>query len=968
MSPSLISREAEVRAVLQVVDRARAGTAQVIGVEGPPGVGKSTLIDGVLRALPAGLVLHTRLDPTGATQRADALARLTAGTSWGPLPTGEEPANLARWIAEHIEDDGQFTSVIVDDAQWLDEESVAVLTHLLRQALDLPLLVILTSRSPLRAELDPFVRHAQAPGRGVWLHLQPFGRTGVRDLLESELGVVPDMAAVASVHDVTGGYPLYVSEVARQLADNVDPRVGLSEMLIRLKGSSQGRVLDRSVEEALQGASPELVSAHLAVSLADELTCEQLDQVLEVLGLRTPALKDILDRRLLVRTSRRSLRPRHAMLAQAISDRSAPQDLKDVHRALGSVLQGPRALEHRVRAAREDSEKAELVNLLFTSAIEHLLGGDGVTAFALAEMAAGLDPQFVMTAAIMAMRAQRPDLVARLDGTAVVSRGAGHAFRAAQAAAAEDIEGTFAALVGIDPAELDMDSLTLAAYAALEGCRLAMATGVHSSTESVGPLRDELTARRQAELGGGMPPEFLAEASNLIGLLQMWYSLGQLDARNGAPLFRDLRALSSELATWPHTERAVAAVESVSSEVTFFMGAHASTMDKLIELDDHAVTDPDIILQGSWVKAQILFNAGRWDEAQIVLRRALGRTLERHQDLGRLWVLATATAVPRCRGERDEADVHRIQIPSDRGARDLVMASLSQAIAWACFANAGDPEEIAEALDSAWETDRGAVLSGVAGGVLRVRAHLALGDPARARLAADQIQGRNFDRAVLTYLEAHCEALLSAITDPAASLESFAKAATAMVRHVEEQGDCALHLNRAVLAEDWARAVLAHGSPRPAQLGDELEAAVAVVAATGASAWTLRLSGLLEEVLESATPVGASHTMASPPARVPVSGPAAAASTVAPAAPVTTAPRPHLAVVPPLIDTLTTREREIAWLVADGMSNKEIASALFLSVRTVEFHISNVLRKLNCSSRVALRQVVRESMRLRREA
>ena len=45
----------------------------------------------------------------------------------------------------------------------------------------------------------------------------------------------------------------------------------------------------------------------------------------------------------------------------------------------------------------------------------------------------------------------------------------------------------------------------------------------------------------------------------------------------------------------------------------------------------------------------------------------------------------------------------------------------------------------------------------------------------------------------------------------------------------------------------------------------------------------------------------------------------------------------------------------MARLVADGRSNKEVAAELFLSVKTVEFHLSSVYRKLGVRSRRDLR-------------
>lgn len=49
-------------------------------------------------------------------------------------------------------------------------------------------------------------------------------------------------------------------------------------------------------------------------------------------------------------------------------------------------------------------------------------------------------------------------------------------------------------------------------------------------------------------------------------------------------------------------------------------------------------------------------------------------------------------------------------------------------------------------------------------------------------------------------------------------------------------------------------------------------------------------------------------------------------------------------------DLLTAREREILKLLAEGKSNKEVAAALEISVKTVEAHRANLMHKLNLSS------------------
>lgn len=48
---------------------------------------------------------------------------------------------------------------------------------------------------------------------------------------------------------------------------------------------------------------------------------------------------------------------------------------------------------------------------------------------------------------------------------------------------------------------------------------------------------------------------------------------------------------------------------------------------------------------------------------------------------------------------------------------------------------------------------------------------------------------------------------------------------------------------------------------------------------------------------------------------------------------------------------LTSRETEILRLAARGMSNKDIADALFLSLRTVKAHLTNIFNKMGCSCR-----------------
>ena len=63
------------------------------------------------------------------------------------------------------------------------------------------------------------------------------------------------------------------------------------------------------------------------------------------------------------------------------------------------------------------------------------------------------------------------------------------------------------------------------------------------------------------------------------------------------------------------------------------------------------------------------------------------------------------------------------------------------------------------------------------------------------------------------------------------------------------------------------------------------------------------------------------------------------------------------------LEALSERELQVARLVVDRRSNREIAEELFLSVKTVETHLRNMFRKLDVSSRVEMARAVEREER-----
>ena len=73
------------------------------------------------------------------------------------------------------------------------------------------------------------------------------------------------------------------------------------------------------------------------------------------------------------------------------------------------------------------------------------------------------------------------------------------------------------------------------------------------------------------------------------------------------------------------------------------------------------------------------------------------------------------------------------------------------------------------------------------------------------------------------------------------------------------------------------------------------------------------------------------------------------------------ASRPDPSQPPQALAELTAREREITQLVAEGLTNSEIAGRLVISPLTAKTHVSNILRKLGCRDRAALVALAYES-------
>lgn len=123
----------------------------------------------------------------------------------------------------------------------------------------------------------------------------------------------------------------------------------------------------------------------------------------------------------------------------------------------------------------------------------------------------------------------------------------------------------------------------------------------------------------------------------------------------------------------------------------------------------------------------------------------------------------------------------------------------------------------------------------------------------------------------------------------------------------------------------------------------EIVAAVRRVAAGDAALSPEVMRTVIERAIAQPE-VAAEPAASAPPAPTPA---APASPAPAPAAPASAAPS-----AAPLTEPLTGREREVLRLLAQGLSNQQIAARLVVAESTVKTHVSHVLAKLGAASRV----------------
>ena len=359
----LLEREAELARVNRAFDRVAAGVGSVVVVEGPAGIGKSELLAavgagararrlGVLRArgsefeeeIAFGIArqvfepLLRAASPSERRRLLDGVAQVGARALG--VQAGESPADRFAaihglyWLAANHAERSPLV-VAVDDVQWADGPSLGWLGYLARRVGDLPLALVLGLRSGDpgggRAELARLV----GDGGVERIVLGPLSEAAVGAIVRAQLDDAADESFCGVCSELTGGNPLLLRELlvgARDegLAARSESATALRRIAPAAVGTSVLARLGRLGSEAVALArAVSVLDAGAEVTLAAELAA--LDPVVAELSADRLAAAQIL-------APARPLEFFHPLIGAAIREDIAPGARRVAHRRAAELL------------------------------------------------------------------------------------------------------------------------------------------------------------------------------------------------------------------------------------------------------------------------------------------------------------------------------------------------------------------------------------------------------------------------------------------------------------------------------------------------------------------------------------------------------------------------------------------------------------------------------------------------------
>jgi DNA-binding CsgD family transcriptional regulator/tetratricopeptide (TPR) repeat protein len=368
----LLEREAELRQLGRVLDAVADGEGSVGVAAGIAGVGKTKLLEAAIEAAgPVGVrplvarasrlegdfalgVVRQLLEPVvlGADEEerealfAGAARHAAAALDLDPEAALDRELHTTLhglyWLIVNLSAAGPLL-LAVDDVQWADEQSVRWLAYLVRRLVRLPVALMLTARTDgagrveLPEDATPALAQAidEILGRERALRLEPapLSASAVAELVERGLGQAGDERFVEACRAHTGGNAFFLSELIAELAaEDVEPTGANVAVVERIVPERVGETTRRHL--ARVSADARTLADALAV-LGDGV---ELGVVAELAGLdldrAAAAAGELAEAQVLADS--RELRFRHPLLRAAVE----------------AEIPGPEVGQRQARAAR----------------------------------------------------------------------------------------------------------------------------------------------------------------------------------------------------------------------------------------------------------------------------------------------------------------------------------------------------------------------------------------------------------------------------------------------------------------------------------------------------------------------------------------------------------------------------------------------------------------------------------------
>lgn len=884
--PTLHGREAELKALDELLDRAAAGDGGAVAVRGDPGLGKTALLDHVAASADAKgfKVLRTKGVESERELAYAALARLIEPLSDGvqrlPHPqaaavkvmldgcTPEEKLALRLGVRALLTDEKLLCTV--DDTHLLDAETLDVIGFVASRLRDTPAAIVMSSGTAGRIALRPL---DEAAARQV-----------LGDGIEAE--------TAATLLKTAKGNPQALVELRDALTDA--QRHGVDPPPDRLGADSPLRWAYQRRVESLSPAGRWLL---LLAAADEELRGPELMRAARVSGVDIEELAPA-ERAGLVRVAQAVTFPQPLVRAIVYDSTPLAQRLA-AHALLARTLSDPlRCAVHRATTtAGPDAALAD--------ELEHVATQRGYAEAAVAlEQSVRLtgDPE---TAAVRLVAAARN---AWLAGDPRRATALLHDVRLRQAGA----EAAHQRDLLVDEIELRSRAAAVTLDALLEGCdRLADAhrelaalallrageavcfSGEHTRYAEIAQRARQLRRRREA-------PRIELMLSHVDGFAAVF--LGHFpDAIE--PLRRVVR-----IGMALRTVESLTAASSAALLLADIAGARtaAELAMQLARDDGDFCTSPLAHMMLTFAE----FGLGRYSSAQRSATAGLAASRDARQDMyarDHLGLLAVLAAI---HGEADECFRHLRELAAPPGAgRWSRPRALAQWALAAIDVQRGRSWAAVSRLTSLTSPDKrlGQTVIEILSTPWLVEAARTDDRPrAAAALAVFDAWSALSGNPVHHALSARCHALLA--PRGAAADEWFERS---LALHLSAEADFERARTELLYGQELRR------TRRPKDARDHLHSALETFEQLDVASWANQARAELR---------GAGETVDAAPA--------------------------------PAARALTAQQLQIARLVVDGATNREVAARLYLSTRTVDHHMRNIFTRLGIRSRVELAKLL----------